>query len=234
MARKGRCHHTKRLAIPKTVPISNKKQAKYTLSPTPGPHKKSQAIALGIVLREVLGITKTQLETKKVLNTKQVLIDGRAITDPNFPVGLMDLITIPKLSKSYFISVNKKGQLIPTETKSTSKKIAKVIGKHTLKGGKISLNLHDGRNIQSDNNVRVGDSIIISVPKQQIEKVLKFEKGAKCLVVHGKHAGTIATLQSILEKKGAGNSEAVLKAEEEFITLVKYLIVVDSTYEGGQ
>ena len=234
MAKKGGTYHTKRLAIAKAIPVSDKKVHKFMMSTAPGPHGRAKAIPLGVLLREILGITKSAHESRKILNTKQVFVDGKARKDERFPIGLMDLVSFPKAHKTYRIEVNKKSQLIPVEVKSTTSKIGKVIGKHTVRKGKITITLHDGRNISADNNVRVGDSVVISVPDQKISKVLKFEQGAKCLIVEGKHAGAIATLQEIHARKEGSWPEAKLKGAEEFVTVAKYLLVIDDSYEAQE
>lgn len=235
MAKKGGTYHTKRLAIPKAIPLSDKKKTKFMMSTAPGPHRKEMAIPLGVLIRDILKFTRTASETRKVLNGKQAFVDGKMRRDERLPIGLMDTVSFPKADKTYRIAVNRKGQLVPVEiqTKDASKKIAKVINKHTVKGGKTNITLHDGRNILADNSVRVGDSVIISVPQQKIEKVLKLESGAKCLITEGKHAGTVAKLENIIPRQQGAWPEAKLKGAEEFITVARYLLVVDDSYEGA-
>lgn len=233
MAKKGRSYHTKRLAIAKAIPISDKKEYTFMMTTAPGTHAKAKAIPLGVLIRDVLRITKSAAENKKILNAKQVLVDGTARRDERFPIGLMDSVSFPKGGKFYRMAINKKGQVVPVESKPSNTKIGKVVKKHTVKGGKITITLHDGRNIIADNNIKVGDSVIISTPEQKIAKVLKFEKGAKCLITEGKHAGSVANLESIIERAEGNWPEAKLKGTEEFITVAKYLMVVDNTYEGA-
>ncbi len=232
MAKKGGTHHTKRLAIPKVIPVSNKKETKFMITSSPGPHSKSEAIPIRVLLREVLGVAKSASEAKKLLKTRKVLIDGKARTDEAFPVGLMDVVFLKGGDKTYRIVVNRKGKLVPVETKEASKKIAKVIGKRTVAGGKFMAVLHDGRNISIDNNVKVGDSLVISLPEQKVQEVLKFQKGVRCLVTEGKHSGEIAVLEELVAREKS-DTEAKLKNHEEFITVAKYLMVIDNSYEGA-
>lgn len=234
MAKKGGTYHTKRLAIPKAIPIGEKKTKRFLLTTAPGPHQRLQSIPLAVLLRDILHVSKTASESRKILSAKEVLVDGKVRMDGKFPVGMMDSITFPKTGESYRIIVNRKGQLVPVQTKSASLKIGKVVHKHTVRGGKTNITLHDGRNILVDNNVRVGDSVLISVPAQKVEKLLKFEQGAKCLITKGKHAGTIATLEEILVGKEGGRHEARMKGTPDFVTIAKYLFVVDDSYEGAE
>ncbi len=233
MAKKGGTSHTKRLAIPKVIPIRNKKENKFITTTAPGTHSKTKAIPLGVLMRDILGITKSASENRKVLNAKQVFVDGVIRRDEKFPIGLMDLVFFLKANKTYRIIINTKGQLIPIETKLINNKIGKVVKKHTVKKGKINITLHDGKNILANNNICIGDSVIINTPSQKIEKVLKFEDGAKCLIIEGKHVGNIANLESIIERKEGNWPEAKLKGREEFITVAKYLMVIDDSYEGA-
>lgn len=234
ISKKGRTRHTKRLAIPKAILLKNKKEKKFLIGTMPGPHPKANSMPLGVLVRDILKITRTSSETRKILNKGYIFIDGKIRKDEKFPIGIMDSISSPKLETAIRIIVNTKSQLVPIETKNPLQKIAKIVNKHTVRGGKLNITLHDGRNILADNSVCVGDSVIMSVPEQKIGKVLKFESGAKCLVTNGKHAGVIAKLEKIITNQNGIQSEAILRNanNEEFITVAKYLFVVDDSYEG--
>jgi small subunit ribosomal protein S4e len=232
MAKKGGTRHTKRIAVPKHIPLSNKKEKMFLMTAHPGPHGKNMSYSLGVLMRDVLGITKTAAEARMVIREGGVLVDGKARREIKFPVGLMDSVSIPKAGLLYRMVVDKKGRLKPADSTNGKSKICKVVGKRTDKGGKLKITLHDGRNMPSDNNIKVGDSVIISVPEQKLSKVLKLEAGAKCLVTEGKHAGTVAALESLIERKDSW-TEAKLKGDVEFITVAKYLFVIDGSYEGA-
>jgi ribosomal protein S4E len=90
---------------------------------------------------------------------------------------------------------------------------------------------HDGRNLLSDNHLHVGDSVIVSLPKVVMKSHLKREKGSRCLIMEGKHAGMIVKLKEIIERKGGKPSEALVQDKaEEFVTVAKYLFVVDEAF----
>jgi ribosomal protein S4E len=79
--------------------------------------------------------------------------------------------------------------------------------------------------------VHVGDSIIVSLPKAELKAHLKRDKGSRCLVVEGKHAGSIVKLKEIIERKGGKPYEALVQNKaEEFVTVAKYLFVVDEAF----
>ncbi|MBN1169916.1 30S ribosomal protein S4e [Candidatus Micrarchaeota archaeon] len=227
MGKRGAPRHMKRIAVAKAVPIHDKKENVWMINSEPGPHPKKYAMPLGVLLRDVLKVALTSREVSRILSKRLVMVDGKIRTAEKFPIGLMDLISVGETS--YRIYLDSMGRLKPEEVKKeeSSLKLLQVIDKHTIKKGKINLTFHDGRNMVSDNHVHVGDTVQISIPKAEFRSHLKREKGAKCLVVEGKHAGTIVSLKDIIQRKGGKPSEALVSADDrEFITVLNYLFVV--------
>jgi len=227
----------KRLATPKAMPITDKKARTWITQPAPGPHPKKRCIPLSVLIRDILKLAATLRETRRILSMRMVEVDGKVRTDEKYPVGLMDVVSFPKSGKHFRLVVDEKGRLAPHEIHKdeASKKILRVVKKHTVPGGKLNLTLHDGRNMLGDNHVLVGDSVVISLPKAELKHHLKRDKGARCLVVEGKHAGTIVKLKEIIERKGGKPSEALVQAhKEEFITVAKYLFVVDEAFGAAR
>jgi len=232
MGKRGGTKHQKRAAVSKSVPITDKKKSTWAVKDCPGPHNGRYCIPLGMLLRDILGVTKTKRETSRVLSGRMITVDGKTRVNEKFPVGLMDVIEFPSAGKHYRIVVKEKGRLYPVEVSKddTKKKILKVVKKHSGKGNKIILTFHDGRNVFGDNNIRVGDSVIFDLSSGKIKDVLKLQKGARCLIVEGKHAGLIAKLEDVKEKEGM-KPQATLKGKEEFITVAGYLLVVDDSFK---
>ncbi|MCK4319510.1 30S ribosomal protein S4e [Candidatus Micrarchaeota archaeon] len=228
MAKRGEKRHRKRIASPKIIPIHDKKASVWLSTTTPGPHPSERSMPLVVLIRDVLGFARTSKEAKMILNKNLVLIDGKVRKDLRFPVGFMDIISFPVIQKTYQLTIER-GKLIPKET-SAKEKILKVVNKYTLKKGKIAVGLHDGRNLIADNNLRIGDSVKLTVPDGKLSAVLKLEKDATCLVTHGKYAGTVVKLEEIVERKGGRSQEALVsKGEERFTTLASYLFVLGDT-----
>jgi small subunit ribosomal protein S4e len=235
MAKRGGTKHLKRIASAKAVPITDKKAHTWMTRPAPGPHPAKHAIPLGVFARDVLKLAPTLRECRRILASRMLEVDGRVRTDEKFPVGLMDVVSFPKSGRHIRLTVDSKGRLSPRDIEKgqASRKILRVVRKHTVPGGKLNLTFHDGRNLLSDNHVRVGDSVVVSIPKVKMESHLKREKGARCLVMEGKHAGSIVQLKEIIERKGGKPSEAVVQGgSAEFITVAKYLFVVDEAFGG--
>jgi small subunit ribosomal protein S4e len=236
MSKRGGTKHLKRIASPKAILVTDKKERKWMVKTAPGPHPKKHAIPLGVLIRDILKIAPTLREARNIMSNRLLEVDSRVRTDEKFPVGLMDVIGFPKASKYYRLAVDNKGRLVPHEiTKDeAAHKLLRVTKKHTIPGGKINFTFHDGKNLIGDNHVRVGDTVIVSLPKVQLKNHLKREKGSRCLIVEGKHAGSIVTLKEIIERKGGKPNEALVQGKsEEFITVAKYLFVVDEAFKSG-
>ena len=234
MAKKGRTRHLKRIAIPKSIPLTTKKRSTWLIMPNPGPHTADLSMPLAVFLRDILQIAKSSREVKSILNNRLVKVDGKIRTEPKFPVGFMDAISLEKSDKYYTLSIDHKGRLAVQEItkQEANKKIVKVIKKHTIKKGKINLTFHDGRNMIADNNVRVGDSVLLSLPEAKLKSLIKLEVGSKCLITEGKHSGTIATLKEIIQRKEGKENEAKLQSKDgEFTTVAKYLFAVDDSFK---
>ncbi len=234
MSKKGAPKHLKRIASQTAVLIHNRKAATWLVKGKPGPHNKKVSLPLMVLIRDVLGFATNAREVKKILTSRTISVDGRIRIDPHYVLGIMDIVKLTNAGKSYRIGIDSKSRLIPVEIsdEESKKKIAKVISKHTAKK-KIVLHLHDGKNIISNELIKVGDSVVVMLPQNKIERVIKLEKGARCLITEGKHAGTVAFLEELIEQKGGRRVEARLNASKgEFITVANYLLVVDEQFKG--
>ncbi len=236
MASHGKKRHLKRLAAPKSLPIPSKGSI-YLLKPAAGRHSKQYAMSALMLVRDVLKVTRDRREAKRIFLNGEILIDGVAVRDEKFPVGLMDLISIPKLSAFYRV-VLKHNELaiVPVKKEEVAAKLCKITDKRIVKGGRIQLCLHDGRTQlieKEEDRFRVGDTVKLSVPKQQVAGFLKLEKNARCYVFHGKHSGEVGTLEEIKERPGSKASDAFLKGEgsHQIITRKNYLFVVPEEFK---
>jgi small subunit ribosomal protein S4e len=235
MAKRGRKNSMKRIAAPKTIPIHDKKANTWITRPCAGAHKNRRSMALAVLLKDVLRVCKTRRETVKILSNRMVKVDGKIRTESKLPVGLMDVIGLEKAAKAYRLTLDRKGRLTPREitNEDSAKKIAKITNKHIGPGGKINITFHDGKNMTGDNHLRVGDSAILQLPEGRLQKHLKLEKGAHCLITDGKHAGIVAVLEELIPRDTGKPAEAKVKADKgEFVTVARYLFVVDREFRG--
>lgn len=165
-----------------------------------------------------------------MLQTEEVLVDGKRVRDIKNPVEFMDLIHLPALKATYRISLDNHGRLIhiPVKDKERHVKICRIIGKTKVKGGKIQLNLNDARNVLVEKDAyKMGDSVLLEVPSQKILQHFKLEKGAAVLLVGGKHAGQTGTLDAI-----EGDKISYTRDGETALTLKKYVFIIGKEKPG--
>ena len=232
MGKKGGSKHFVRMRAHKRLGVVSRKRVKWLLAPMPGTHGKTESISAGVLLRDVLSKAANLREAKKILNSGALLIDGKKVHEPKFPVGLMDIISEPAEGKAYRMSLSGP-KLVPkaVEKEASQRKYLKVAGKHTLRGGKLQIAFHDGRTYLGDKGIRAGDTCVFSVPEFKLVSHMKFAQGARCLVTQGKHIGELATLDKVIERPGSQDAEVQLAGTSgQFVTLVKYLFVVDEKY----
>lgn len=225
----------KRLAAPKALPIPSKGPV-YLIKAAAGRHGQKYAMPALVVVRDALGLASDRREAKKLFLKGEVLVDGVAVRDEKFPIGLMDIVSIPKLSAHYRV-VLKRGEfaLSPVKQEEASWKLCKIADKRLVKGGRIQLCFHDGRSQiieKEEDRFRVGDSVKLSIPKQQVAGFLKLEKNSRCYVFKGRHSGEVCTLEEIRERPGSRASDAFLKeGGKQIITRKDYLFVVPEEFK---
>jgi len=208
--------HLKKLRSPSFWKLS-KKSTKWAVKPRAGPHKLFESIPLSIVIRDLLKIADTAEEAKSIIKMREVLIDGKPQTDQKYPVGLMDVISIPKIKKNYRVMPTQKGlEVVEIGEEEAKKKTYRINGKSAVSKDKVQLNLHDGTNLlvaaKDARNYKTGDSIIMDVgvntasakqiaKQKQIKQILghlKMEKGAVALIPKGRNIGLSGKIEEII------------------------------------
>jgi small subunit ribosomal protein S4e len=176
-----------------------KKTNKYIATPR-GAHPKQESLPLVVVLRDVLGVVDGAREARKIISEGKVLVDGKVCRDKNRGLGLFDVLHLPVMDKAYRILMGKK-MLIEVPSKEATTKLCRVVDKKVLRGGKIQINLHDGRNIILEkNDYLTNDSLLLSLPDQKIVGHVKFEEG--CLIFTQKRGVVkISKIQTGMNKR---------------------------------
>jgi small subunit ribosomal protein S4e len=214
-------NHLKAYNAPKSWTIP-RKTTKWVIRPDAGAHPQERALPIALLLKQ-LKIAATGREVKKILNEKVVLVDGAAVTDPHSATGFMDTIQI-KPGFALRCTLDEKGRLkfIDIPEAELGKKICKIIGKRTLKGNKIQLNLSTGRNIlAAKNDYAVGDSLLMDVPSQKITGHYPLSKGHTAFMTSGKHTGQVGVIDHI-----EGDRLWFTKGKDKFETLKQVAFVV--------
>lgn len=204
MGKMGGSRHLKRLAAPGYYPVA-KRERVWVVKPRPGPHPIDECIPLLLVVRDVLKLASNAREAKRIISMKKIHVDGKPRYDYKFPIGLMDVISIPDIGAYYRVvpDPHRFLKLIEIPSSESGLKVVKVVGKRTVRGGRTQITSHDGRNFLFDDgtgvSVKPGDSLLIEVPSQKIDGILKLEEGSVVLITRGRMAGRLGVLKGVGE-----------------------------------
>ena len=221
MARMGGKKHMKRAAAPKTWKIP-RKVYKFTIKPSPGPYPKDESYPLAVLIRDVLKLVKNYREARVVIKEGKFLVDGVVRKAPDFPIGLMSVLSIPILNKAYRILPLPNNPLAPVEIPESEKnlKLCKIKNKVMVKDGIIQYGLHDGRTIRmADGQLKPGDTFLIELPSQRIVQTFKMEPESLVLIIKGKAMGNIGRIIDIKPGSITQPKMALIKFDEEEKTL---------------
>jgi small subunit ribosomal protein S4e len=211
--------HKTRDSSSKVWPIP-RKGTKYIVVPS---RNHQNGIPLIILMRNILGLVDTKKEMKRLLHEKAVSVNGRIVHSEKHALLLFDTVELKNANKYYRLvySENRKFGLEEIGEKETGKKICKLANKKVLSGKKIQLNFNDGINVLANEKINVGDSALINLSANKIEKVLPVREKAKVLLIKGKHLGSLGEIAKIEDKKIFVKSKDIMfeTKNEEIIIL---------------
>ncbi len=193
----------------------------------PGPHSESKSIPLLVALRDMLKLANSSKEVKRILHDGSVMVDGNIVRDYRFPVGLFDVITIPKINTSYRVLLDRKQRIMLHEVTDSGIKLYRIKNKTNVKGGATQLNLHDGSNIISDEfSYRTSDSVLVSIPERKVLQHLMYKPGNLALITGGAHSGELATIKEIKKVRSSMPNMVSLQSTYDFETVEDYVFVI--------
>ncbi|MDD1671659.1 MAG: 30S ribosomal protein S4e [Methanomicrobiales archaeon] len=236
--------HQKRLTAPEPWGIA-KKEYKFITKTAPGAHN-TQALPLAVWVRDQMGFARTLKEVKKILNDRQVIVNGRVCKDPRSGIGLFDVVSMPALNKHFLILRDNKGKIVAKEIppEQAHTRLCKVKSKTVVRDGKVQLNLRDGANLLSDAPVNPHDSIVVtlgsetdpSVPRFTIVEHYPMSTGNYAMVIGGRHRGRMGKIVAI-EQQSGNNPTRVLfedgKDGTQFETIQRYVFMIGTTAEAA-
>jgi len=223
--------HLKRLAAPRVLRLHRKERA-LTIRAAPGPHPLELAIPIGLVVRDYLSLCDTYKEARKIVSNGDILVDGVKRKNIKFPCGLMDVISIPKMRKNVRILFDRNGKLtlVPISESDAEWKLCRIQNKTIVKGKKVQLNLHDGKNkLVEKDEYKTGDVLKISFKENKIDEVYRFDKGTVSMIIGGTHIGEIASIDEIQVVASSKPNLAKMKGEKEFSTIAEHVFPIGKT-----
>lgn len=224
-------YHLKRLTAPVSWHIA-KKEEKFVTKTSPGPHSGA-AMPVAVWLRDKMGLAGNMKEVKRILNQRQVILNGKPVTDPKLGLGIFDIISIPKIGKHYRVLTDKKGRMVTIEIDAEAAKtrLCKIRNKSIVRGGKVQLNLLYGANLLADNTYHPKDSIVVTLEGENrfaIVDHFPFAIGNMAMVIGGKHSGKVGRISEIRVAAGSIPNRVILqdKDGEIFETVEQYVFMI--------
>ncbi len=224
MGKKGKTGRLKRKPAPRFWPI-HRKEFQWIVRPSPGPHSLEKCLPLSVVLRDILGVADTRKEAKKIISQGKVYVDGKVRRKDDFPVGLMDVISMPDLKKFYRILPSHKGLFLNSINKEeASFKLFRVEGRTVVKNGASQIALHDGSNMlvkvedpESPPEVvyETFDTLKVGLPEKQVLDQLKTKKGNVAIITGGKNIGKQGKIVEIEKTEAKKRRNALVVIEDE-------------------
>jgi small subunit ribosomal protein S4e len=212
LGKKGKTARLKRKPAPRFWPI-HRKEEPWVIKPSSGPHSLENCLPLTLVLRDILGLTETRKEAQTILHQGKVLVNGKTVQQDDFPVGLMDVISMPDAAQYFRVVPSHKGlSLSPISKEETGFKFCRIDDKVTVSGG-VQLNLHDGTNLliktadpknPQEVTYDTFNILKLSLPSKEITGCMELKEGNFVIITGGKNIGVqgkIAEIEKTIAKK---------------------------------
>merc|ERR1712187_706491 len=106
---RGPTKHQKRLSAPSHW-LLDKLSGAYAPKASPGPHKLRDCMPLIVFIRNRLKYALNGREVKQIVMQRLVKVDGKVRTDPTYPAGFMDVISIEKTGENFRLVYDTKGR----------------------------------------------------------------------------------------------------------------------------
>ncbi len=209
MGRMGMSRHMKRYVTPVFWPLT-RKEFKWAVKPSPGPHPVSRSLPLLVIVRDMLKYVERGDEARKLIAEGHFKVDGVIRRDYKFPVGLMDVIEVVDTGEFFRVvpAPTTYMTLIQVDREEGKFKLCRIENKTTVKGGHVQLNLHDGRNVllrvldpskPEEDVYKTMSSLKITIPNQEVVKYLPLQSGVLVVVTGGHSIGRVGRLLSVSE-----------------------------------
>jgi len=240
LGKKGKVGRLKRKPAPRFWPI-HRKEAVWTVKPSSGPHSLEKCLPLSLVLRDFLEVAETRKEAKKIISQGKVSVDGKVRRKDNFPIGLMDVISMPDLNKFYRVLPSQKGlSLNPIAKEEASFKLVRVEGRTIVKNETSQIALHDGSNLlvkmedtesQPKGVYETFDTLKLELPEKQELDQLKTKKGNIAIITGGKNIGKQGKIVEIEKTEAKKRRNALVVIEDEKGN--RYQTILDFVFSIG-
>jgi len=180
----------------------------YATRPSTGPHKLRECLPLSILLQSRLKYALNNADCIKICKDKDanIKVDQKVRRDHRFPLGFMDVVSIPKTGENFRILYDIKGRFQPhsIDVNEAGFKLCKVT-KKTLGKNKIPYVVtHDGRTIRFPHpDIKINDSLKLNLSTNEVDGLIKLENGSSVFCTGGNNIGRVGVLQHIEHHPGS-------------------------------
>jgi small subunit ribosomal protein S4e len=240
LGKKGKTARLKRKPAPRFWPI-HRKELPWIVKPSSGSHSLESCLPLTLVLRDILGVAQTRKEAKMILSEGKVLVDGTIRRKDDFPVGLMDVISMPQADKYYRVMPSHKGLVLnPISKEEANFKLIRVEDKTTVKNG-VQIAFHDGSNMlvkvaDIKKPIEVAyetfDILKVTYPDKQVVSTLKTKEGNLAIITGGKNIGKQGKIVEIEKTEAKKRRQALVVIEDA--NGVRYQTILDFIFSIGE
>ena len=239
MGKKGKTGRLKRKPAPRFWPI-HRKEFEWIVKPSSGPHSLEKCLPLSLVLRDILGVAETRKEAKMIISQGKVYVDGKVRRKDDFPVGLMDVLSMSDMNKFFRIMPSHKGLFLnPVSREEANFKLLRVEDKTTVKNGRVQIALHDGSNMLAkvadpknpQGAYETFDILKLSLPEKQVIDHLKTKEGNLAVITGGKNIGKQGRIVEIEKTEAKKRRNALVVIEDEKGN--RYQTILDFVFSIG-
>jgi small subunit ribosomal protein S4e len=189
----------------------------------------------------MLGVAQTRKEAKMILSEGKVLVDGKIRRKDDFPVGLMDVISMPDANKYYRIMPSHKGLVLNQISKAEANfKLVRVEDKTTVKNG-VQIALNDGSNMfvkvadpknPEEVTYDTFDILKVTYPEKQVASTLKTKEGNLAVITGGKNIGKQGKIVEIEKTEAKKRRQALVVVEDA--KGARYQTILDFVFSIGE
>jgi ribosomal protein S4E len=166
---------------------------------------------------------------------KNVLVDGKVRTDPNYPAGFMDVVELPKSNDQFRLIYDTKGRYVLHRVSDEEKKykLCKVKKQELTKKKIPYLVTHDGRTIRyPDPVIKVDDVVKVDIATGKIVDFIKFDTGKLAMITKGRNTGRVGTVMHVERHPGSFDIVTVRDAAgHSFSTRQENVFIIGSGNE---
>ena len=188
----------------------------------------------------MLKFAKTRKEAKTIISQEKIKVNGKVQREELFPIGLMDVLSIPETEKAYRVLPSKKGLfLYSIGADEAGFKLCRIEDKTVVRGGHVQLNLHDGTSMlirvenpkkPEEDVYQTLDTLKLSVPGQEVLGQMKLTVGAPAIIIGGKNIGKYGKITAMEEKPSQKRRDLLVTIEDKngnrFQTTLNFIFVL--------